>query len=45
LWTDTEAYGQQARKALEELQNRLRQKMMQQDRLTQNMVEGRIASA
>lgn len=41
----TEAYRQQARKTLEKLQNDLRQQMMQQDRLTQNMVEGRIASA
>lgn len=41
----TEAYRQQARKALEELQNDLRQKMMQQDRLTQNTIEWRTASA
>jgi hypothetical protein len=40
----TDAYGQQARKALEKLQNDLRQKMMPQDRLTENGLVSHTAS-
>ena len=40
----TEAYDRQARKELEELQNDLRQKMMQLDRLTENGLVSHTAS-
>jgi hypothetical protein len=36
LTQDNEAYGREARRQLERLQDELRQKMMQEDRLTQN---------
>jgi hypothetical protein len=36
LTQDNEAYGREARRQLERLQDDLRQKMMQEDRLTQN---------
>ena len=41
----TDAYDQRAREELEKLQNSLRQKMLQEDRLTQNGSAGGPATA